>query len=413
LRGCLDGAKMSGYRGKAMNQLIAFALAVLGIPVVLWSAYLLAMAVFSAKVRPPPYGDPKLRFRILVPAHNEEAGIVETVRNLLALDYPRQLFDVQVIADNCSDGTAALAREGGAEVLERTDDARRGKGYALHYAFERLPGHIDAAVVIDADTLASPNLLNAFAARLERGGSALQADYSVRNPNASWRTRLMAIALGAFHVARSRTRERFGLSAGLRGNGMCFSKRVLESVPHEAYSIVEDVEYGIRLAEAGHRVHYCDEAHVYGEMVTTASSARSQRQRWESGRGALTRRHALRLLRKGSRGDRVLLDLGVDLVVPPLSRIAVLACGGAVVAWVCADVWGGFQVTRLVYSGCVAAIAVYVLRGWSLSGTGLVGLLDLAFAPVFIAWKLTLARQPKPAASAEWVRTTREPPAYR
>ncbi len=390
-----------------MSQWLDLALAVLGLPAVLCSGYLLAATLLSGATRVPPYGDAKLRFRVLIPAHDEAAGIVATVQNLLALDYPRELFDVLVIADNCADDTASLARGAGAEVLERQDAELRGKGYALHHAFDRLPKEVDAAVVIDADTLASPNLLRAFAARITDGAAAVQADYAVRNPGGSWRTRLMAIALGAFHVARSRARERLGLSAGLRGNGMCFTRRLLTEVPHEAYSIVEDVEYGIRLAEAGHRVTYADEAHVYGEMVTSAKAASSQRTRWESGRVALAKRHGLRLLRKGFGADRVLFDLGLDLLVPPLSRIVVLVLAFAVASWGCALAWGGFPTSRFLSTACVATIVLYVLRGWMLSGTGARGLIDLAFAPVYVVWKLTLARR-RAGPTQEWIRTTRE-----
>ena len=169
-----------------------------------------------------------MRFAVVVPAHNEQDGIAATVENLLAVDYPKELFSVVVVADNCSDETAARAEKAGARVFVRHDDKLRGKGYALAHAFERLAAEVDAIVVVDADTVVSPNLLLAFAARIQAGAKAVQADYAVRNPNAAWRTRLMAIAFGAFHVLRSLARERMGLSAGLRGNGMCFTTALLK-----------------------------------------------------------------------------------------------------------------------------------------------------------------------------------------
>jgi cellulose synthase/poly-beta-1,6-N-acetylglucosamine synthase-like glycosyltransferase len=324
------------------------------------------------------------------------------------LDYPQDLYEILVIADNCSDDTANRAREAGAAVLERNDGTLRGKGYALKYAFERLPEAIDAVVVIDADTLASPNLLRAFAARLDLGARAAQADYAVRNAHAGWRTRLMAIAFGAFHIVRSRARERMGVSAGLRGNGMCFTASVLREVPHDAFSIVEDVEYGIRLGVAGHRVFYVDEAHVYGEMVSSAQSARSQRERWEGGRAALLRRHVATLLKGGLAGNGLLLDLAADVLVPPLSRIAGAAVLGLVAATVGGIVTGQFFVSRHVFLASLAAIAAYVFRGWAVSGTGVRGLADLALAPWFMVWKLTLARRAPARPDAEWIRTTRE-----
>jgi hypothetical protein len=293
-------------------------------------------------------------------------------------------------------------------VLERRSDTERGKGYALHYAFDRLPETVDAAVVIDADTLVSPNLLVAFDARVTAGASAVQADYAVRNPDAAWRTHLIAIALGAFHVLRSRARERLGVSVGLRGNGMCFTAKVLRAVPHIAYSLVEDLEYGVRLAEAGVRVVYAGESHVYGEMVTTSKAATSQRHRWEDGRKAFRKANAGRLLRGGFGGNRVLLDIAFDVLVPPLSRVVLGAALGFVLSVVGMRLLGGFGGTTSVFGACLGVIALYVFRGWMLSGTGARGLMTLLFAPVYVVWKLTLRAKPKTAKEPEWVRTSRE-----
>ena len=388
----------------------AVVLALLSLPIAALAGYLLLFVALSARPR-PLLPSPKLhRFRVIVPSHDEEQGIGDTVKSLLAIDYPQQSFSVLVIADNCNDATASRAREAGAEVLERKDAELRGKGYALLHAFERLPQDVDAVVVIDADTLVSPNILRAFSSRLAAGAHAVQADYAVRNPHQSWRTRLIAVAFGAFHVVRGRGRERLGLSAGLRGNGMCFSTEILRKVAHDAFSIVEDVEYGIRLGEAGCRVHYADDAHVYGEMVSSATAARSQRTRWEGGRTALRKAHGVRLVKRGlAQRDRVLFDLGFDLLVPPLSRIAVASCAGFALTLAAALVWSGaFWLALAPWSFAVVSVVLYVLRGWSVSGTGLLGLRDLALAPGYIVWKATLGGKQSARADAPWIRTTRE-----
>jgi 1,2-diacylglycerol 3-beta-glucosyltransferase len=393
-----------------MAVCLDLALLLLGLPFLLAAAYLLVATLLSAKLAvPAPSPTPTRRFRFVVPAHNESAGIAETVASLRGVDYPRELFEVVVVADNCSDDTAEKARAAGATVMERNDQEHRGKGYALDHVFSNTPAEVDAVVVIDADTLVSPNLLHAFAARRALGAKAVQADYAVRNPNAAWRTRLMAIALGAFHIVRSRARERLSLSCGLRGNGMCFSTELLREIPHRAYSVVEDVEYGLRLGENGYRVFYTDEAHVYGEMVTTAAAANSQRRRWEEGRKLLVSQNARRILKAGlSRPDRVLLDLGLDLVIPPLSTIAVLMLLGSVLGAALVFTLQAPGVALAAYGAGVAAVILYVLRGWSVSGTGLRGLIDLALAPVYVVWKIAL-RFTRPArATSDWVRTKRE-----
>ncbi|CAN5426208.1 glycosyltransferase family 2 protein [soil metagenome] len=394
----------------------------LSLPVALPSAYLGALTVLSKK--PPakaPRINPTTRFCFVVPAHDEEAGISATVESLLAVDYPKDLFTVIVVADNGADATADRARSAGARVIERADRAKRGKGYALERAFETLldEGGSDAVVVVDADTTVSPNLLRAFDARVAEGEVAMQAEYGVRNADASWRTRLMTIAFSIFHGLRGNARESLGLSAGLRGNGMAFTTRALREVPHHAYSLVEDVEYGIRLGRAGHRFAHFHEARVFGDMVAGEEASRSQRKRWEDGRAKLRREHALPLFREAiAKRSLLLFDLAADLVVPPLSTIALGAFAGLSVAslYLIVRPTRGIPVV-LPWAFSAAAIAAYVARGTLLSDAGARGFVDLAYAPVYVAWK-TIRRQKDKAANGsptasgagstpEWVRTER------
>jgi cellulose synthase/poly-beta-1,6-N-acetylglucosamine synthase-like glycosyltransferase len=376
----------------------------------LWAtAYLGVLALLSARPRPPAPPEPKTRFAFVVPAHDEETGIAQTVGSALAADWPATLREVVVVADNCTDATAQAARDAGARVIERTDDERRGKGYALELAFETLleEGGVDAIVVIDADTLVSENLLAAFAARLARGESAAQAEYGVSNVDASWRTRLMTVALAMFHGVRSTARERLGVSVGLRGNGMCFSAQLLRDHPHEAYGLVEDVEYGIALGLAGHRVAYAGEATVRGEMVSTGGAAASQRRRWEGGRAQLVRAHLGDLLRESlRRRSLMLLDLAMDLIVPPLSYLGLLAGLALVVEGARLVLGGAPGVATALAAATAAGLLLYVLRGVMLSGLGFGAVTALLWAPVYVAWKVVRVRPWR--ADDTWVRTRRE-----
>lgn len=380
------------------------------LPALLASLYLAVLAVAAKRPADVPAAE-NVRFEIVVPAHDEEAGIARTVRSLLAIDWPRSRFGVTVVADNCSDATASRAREAGAFVLERNDPARRGKGYALAHAFAHgtSTGFADAFVVVDADTVASPRLLAAFAARLGSGEAAVQARYGVLNPHASWRTGLMALAFALVNDVRSLGRERLRLSCGLRGNGMCFSVRALDRVPYDAFSIVEDAEYGIRLGEAGIRVAYAGEVAVLGEMVSTERAARSQRRRWEAGRRALRRERGGALLREAlRRRSLVLLDLALDLSVPTLSSLLVWSSAATAAAGgyalhrdeMITPVWGGLLT--------LALLGVYVMRGWAASGLGAAPLRWIPFVPVYVLWKLGLRIGTGRHAPTEFVRTTRE-----
>jgi cellulose synthase/poly-beta-1,6-N-acetylglucosamine synthase-like glycosyltransferase len=316
---------------------------------------------------------------------------------------------VLVVADNCSDATAARAAAAGAQVLVRHDTERRGKGYALAYAFDRSRADklADVVVVVDADTLVSPNLLSAFAARFAAGASVVQADYGVRNPQASWRTRLMTIALAAFHGVRSVARERLGLSCGLRGNGMGFTASVLEQHPPQAFSIVEDLEYGIHLGYAGVRVEYVHEARVLGHMAVSEGASRTQRRRWERGRQALVRAHVPELLRQAIRRRSALLfDLALDLIVPPIGQLALFSGLGLVTAAVA--ILFGAVVAPFVWGAALLGLLLHVLAGWYVSGVGLRGLVDLLWAPVYVIWKLSLRFGDRGKTPQEWVRTKRE-----
>jgi GT2 family glycosyltransferase len=380
------------------------------LPVLVVSGYLGFLALLSWRARAPRPAAPHLRFDIVVPAHDEERGISRTVRSLLSVDYPAELRRVVVVADNCSDATAERAAAAGARVLVRNDPGRTGKGYALDAAFSwsLADGFADAAVVVDADTVASPGLLHAFAARLERGAGAVQARNGVQNPEAGWRTRLMAIAFALFNEVRSISRERLRLSCGLRGNGMCISTALLREVPYGAFSVVEDLEYGIQLGLAGHRVWYAGEAGVASEMVASEAASRSQRRRWEGGRRRLRRDHGAGLLSTAlRRHDPVLLDLAADVLVPPLSLVAIAAGTGLALTGASSVAAGRPLVALYAWGASCALVAGYVVRGWAVSGTGLQGLADLLYAPVFVAWKVALALHDRLSPHA-WVRTARE-----
>jgi cellulose synthase/poly-beta-1,6-N-acetylglucosamine synthase-like glycosyltransferase len=394
-----------------VNALAWLMLIALGLPAVLACAYVLWLTLLSGRLSPPPQSSRQLRFDVIVPAHNEVNGIAGTIANLRQIVWPQDRYRILVVADNCSDETAAVATTAGATVLVRHDPSRRGKGYALQLAFQRSREEqwADAVAIVDADARVSANLLEAFACRIEHGASAVQAHYGVLNPFAAWRTRLLTIAMAAYHIVRSRARERLLLSSGLCGNGWCITHDLLGKVGYQAFSLTEDMEFGIDLGLAGHRVHYAGEASAGQEMITDRRTAGKQRQRWEHGRFQLIRSRTLPLLRAAlQKRSAVCLDLALDLIVLPLSyvalNVAALILLAVLLAW-----WNSVFLGWVWLSSiCAMSLVVYVLRGWQLSGTGARGLLDLAGAPVFVVWKvlLMLSRQ----ATSEWVRTERKAP---
>ena len=388
-----------------------------GLPAAFCGGYLGVLTLAGKRHRPSTATDRSVRFAFVVPAHNEAFGISETIASLRAVDYPRHCFRVIVIADNCSDDTAAVARTAGAQVIERHDDARRSKGFALSDVLPEVlrDRSIDAVVVIDADTIVSSNILLLAAGRIADGERALQVRYGVRNPDDSWRTQLLAIAFACFHDVRSAGREELRLSCGLRGNGMVFTREALERAPHRAASLVEDLEHGLDLSDVGIRVAYVGGASVLAEMPKDAAASRSQRDRWERGRASFRGRARAHLRAGMLHRDRVALDLGMDVLIPPLGTVAALSVlSGAMAAG------SSLARRRIDPSAITAAVAlgglgIHVAAGWRASGTGVKGFTALVQVPRYLWWKLSTNHDaPRPESSggqpvepSTWVRTTR------
>jgi cellulose synthase/poly-beta-1,6-N-acetylglucosamine synthase-like glycosyltransferase len=392
-----------------LDLLFLIVLIALALPAGVACLYLLVQTLMSGELPAVARSSRQLRFDVVVPAHNESAAIAKTISNLRQLDWPAEQYRIVVVADNCTDATATIARAAGVTALERHDTTRRGKGYALLYAFEQgiKDAWADAVVVVDADAEASRNLLEAFAARLENGAQAVQAHYGVTDPSGSWRTRLLAIAMAAYHIVRSRARERQAVSCGIRGNGWCVTYALLKTTAYNAFSLTEDIEYGVQLGLAGFRVHYAGEAEAAQEMTANAKVASKQRHRWEYGRLLLVRTYTLALIQAALRKrSAVCLDLALDLIVLPITyvalNVAVLLAIALLASWHDRD----FMPWLLLSLGYAGILVLYVMRGWSLSGTGVRGLLDLLGAPIFIVWKLLLMLGGQK--NREWVRTERK-----
>ena len=353
------------------------------------------------------------RFLFVVPAHDEAGVIAITVASCRAVDYDPARFGIAVIADNCTDETARIAAEAGATVVVRVDDARRSKGFALEDFFLAAPGDprfrdADAYVLVDADTSADPGLLRAFDRSLRRGDDFIQGYYTVRNADASWRTRLMTYAFALANGVWPAGLDRLGLGVGLKGNGMCFRAAALRRFPWRAHGLVEDMEFAWHLRLGGERVRFQPAAVVYGEMVSRGGAgAASQRQRWERGRQEL-RGSFRRDLRRSRLGTVARLGYGLDLDFPPLSRL-VAALGLVSLVVVAARLLAGPGPTQLAGLIGVATwwmvFFSYLVSPFLVMGLPLRYASSLLHAPYYIAWKATLGRLKKPAG---WIRTPRE-----
>jgi cellulose synthase/poly-beta-1,6-N-acetylglucosamine synthase-like glycosyltransferase len=392
----------------------AMLLALLALPALAAALYLVTASALSSR----PLGLPRPRARratsfvIVVPAHNEAEGLPATLASLAALEWPADRRRVLVVADNCTDATAQVAAAHGAEVLLRHEQSRRGKGYALEAAFFHLLGMPtaawDAVVVIDADTEVQPNLLAVAHARLGDGLRALQVPYLARG-GAHPMHSITEVALYASHVVRGRAREALALSVGLRGNGMVLTRDALERVPYRAFSAIEDLEYGLALGRAGLRVGFAPGTVVRGDMPTEASVANVQRTRWIGGRAALLRRELPGVLRDAWRlRSRVLLDLALDLLIPPLAALTLLvALGVAVTAAMLAAGHADARLPLLLWGLAALGIAAHVAHAAVGAQRARALLRAARLLPAYVLRKTTITLRTLLVPTHHWVRTAR------
>ncbi len=271
---------------------------------------------------------PQMTFSLVVAAHNEHAVIGPLVDNLLNLDYPRSLYDVFVVADNCDDDTAAIARRHGALVHQRFNNTRRGKGFALEWMFDRLfkmDKKYDAVVIFDADNLVKENFLTEMNNKLCQGHRIIQCYLDSKNPFDTWVTNTFSIAFWLTNRLLQLARYNAGLSNVLGGTGMCIATDVLQKYGWGAHSLTEDLEFSMKALVHGVKTSWAHEAVVYDEKPLTFVQSWRQRKRWAQGQVDVAGRYFFVLLAKGIReGKWTYIDAAIHLFQPALVMLATM-----------------------------------------------------------------------------------------
>lgn len=378
----------------------------LGLALLVGYLLLLTAAALVAPRRTPLRAVPTTRFAFLIPAHNEERLLPEVLANLQQIEYPPELYTLFVVADNCSDATAQVARAAGAVVYERTNSAELGKGYALNWLIAHVaerPERYDAMIVLDADTVVSANFLHVMDARIARGERVIQAYYAVRDPDTAWSTALRSVALTVLHYVRPQGRMVIGGTTGLKGNGMVFASDIVQQRPFSG-GLTEDIEYHMELVLDGERAMFAPDAVVWAEMPDTLKAADSQNARWERGRIEMMQRYVPRLLREAARQRNfVLFDAAMEHLIPPFSVLI-----GASVAALGAGVVLRSKPAIIAGAGLIGGQAVYVVTGLILTGAPPKTYQALLYAPILVIWKILLyLRVLFGAGPSGWVRTAR------
>ncbi|MDQ0657659.1 glycosyltransferase family 2 protein [Paenibacillus sp. W2I17] len=238
-------------------------------------------------------------FAVLVAAHNEEQVIGALMENLKQLDYPKDLYDVFVICDNCTDGTAQIVREHGLNACVRTNADLRGKGYAIEWMLKylwKLPRQYDAVVMFDADNLVDRNFLLEMNDDLNNGSRVIQGYIDTKNPEDSWITAAYGVSYWYINRLWQLSRHNLNMANFLGGTGMCFETNLLKEIGWGATSLVEDLEFTMRSVQRNVYPVFNYDAKVFDEKPLTFKASARQRLRWMQGHFTVARRYFFPLL---------------------------------------------------------------------------------------------------------------------
>ncbi len=351
----------------------------------------LAAAYFAAREkRPSPDAVRGHKYLLLIPAHNEEPIIGRILSSLRESKYAHTQFKTWVIADNCADKTALLARQYGAKALVRYDETRKGKGFAIEWALKVLDtSPFDAVVVADADNIIDPWFFHGLDEALNSGSRVVQCNNCLANPGETAFTRVIHLSRTINNLLCHHAKYKLGLSSYLMGNGMCFTTGLLERYPFSTGTMAEDYEYYAILAAHDEPIGFAVNSKLYHQESKDLRCASRQRLRWSSGRFEVARKFGLKLFMQGIRARNLrMIDASFPLILPNLSLMVNLtvltAAAGVLVHYLIHPV-----PHIILWSGILIALELaYFISGVRLARMRVFSFLfALCFAPVFLLWK--------------------------
>lgn len=389
-----------------------FIIIVTGIYLNLYVFYnlILLAAFFFIKEKKFPAIEPKTKFGIIIPAHNEEIFLGRLLNSITGQQYPLELFQTIVVADNCTDNTSKIGAETGAVVLKRKDSQHIGKGYAIKFALESISlNQYDAVFIIDADSFLLVDVLKELNKILGQGKDVIQCYNGVANPDKSWFTRLLNVSRTIGNEIYHPAKQKLGLSSYLMGNGMCFSTKLLLKYGWKAFSIGEDWEYYAKLIQEGETVAFACNARVYHQESSSLKQATSQRIRWSGGRFAIARKYGLSLLYKGlvERNFKK-VDASFPLMFPNPSLGMNITAIGFVSSLLCAKAFNSSILVLWFCSLLLIQLGIFLI-GIGYTKDKLKNFAALFFAPLFLAWKMGIdIFSMLGMGRKKWVRTKRK-----
>ena len=386
----------------ALNYLLVAAAIVLLLPVLVFllqvlAAILLPKSVFKLLAERPSVA-------VLIPAHNESLVITKTIQTILPQLLPQD--QLLVVADNCTDETANMARSLGANVVERFNTTLRGKGYALDHGIQYLHNRPPQVVmIVDADCSISAHFIQVLAqacVQLQRPVQAL--DLMLAPANANLKMKITEFAWAVKNKVRPLGFKALGLPCQLMGTGMAFLWTDITKMSLANGHIAEDMKLGIDFCRAAKAAVFIPDVLVtslfpQGEQATT-----TQRARWEHGHlGMIISEGPSLLLESLKSRNMQMLGLACDLIVPPLAVLVLLCVAVFIVSFIAQA-----QLALLLSSLLLAALTVAVLLAWLFFGRAIISFKQLCYAPIYAMIKIPLYIKFFLNRQVEWVRSKRD-----
>lgn len=343
---------------------------------------------------------------ILIPAHNETTGIAQTLSRIHGVLPPGAA--ILVVADNCSDDTARQARTSGAEVIERFDTERRGKGYALDFGRSHLSNSPpDCVMILDADCVPDAGTIESLStAALQYGRPVQSVNLMKAGPDAGPIVQISNFAFMIKNLVRQRGLVRSGGPAMLTGTGMAFPWPIFQGLPLASSNIVEDLAITVDLTRAAVRPMLVEPARVWSNAAT-AKDTLTQRTRWEHGFIGTAVKHALPTLAAGiGKGQLASVRLGLHLLVPPLALLFALGFSlllllGGLAAF------GATATPALLLATMMGTSMMLLAIAWWREGRSLLSVAAISRIPLYVLWKIPVYLKLVRGAETEWVRTKR------
>ena len=389
-----------------LSWLLCALLLLILLPVLVLCAQVL-LACLPARPVPVAQGR-RPRLAVLVPAHNESSIIIATLNSLLPqLQAGDRLL---VVADNCTDDTAALARAAGAEVIERSNQRQRGKGYALDFGVRHLAADApEVMIIVDADCPVSEGTLARLAISCIDSRRPVQALYLMHAPEGSGlKVRIAEFAWRVKNLVRPVGWARLGLPCQLMGSGMAFAWQDIGLINLASGHIVEDLQMGLDFCRSGKPPLFCPAAHVNSYFPRSDEGLNTQRTRWEHGHLGVILSDAPKLLLESlRRGNWKLLGMSLDLLVPPLALLILVVGVAFSIAWLL-FILGGLLVLALIASIGMLLLGLAIISAWAKFGREIVSIVALLYAPFYILQKIPLYLSFLLKRQVDWVRSKRD-----